>query len=243
MANNMQIQLLNIRDDVQGYMDACKKLEIFEEATDVSKLNIESQENEAVSLSDLNQQILDLTEERDKIYQRIDGYNIDLEELQRQNEEWEENKIRLEELRQLQEQETQKYHYIKKVQEYLGKAKENITNRYSAPILESFKTYYQMIVADGAKDYHIDANINLTKDEQGKQRNMNTLSSGYRDLIGVCLRVALVDAMYKEERPILIMDDPFTNLDDEKIEKAKKFLKYVSEKYQVIYFTCSEARK
>lgn len=242
-ANNLQTQLWNIRDDVQSYADAYKKLEIFEKGTDISLLNIEVQDGENMSLSELNQQIMGLTEERDASHKRIDGYNIDLEELQRQYEEWEENKIRLEELRSLQAQEIQKYHYIQKVQEYLGKAKESITNRYSAPILESFKTYYEMIAADEAEDFHIDANINITKDEQGKQRETNTLSSGYRDLIGVCLRVALVDAMYQEESPILIMDDPFTNLDDEKMKKAKMFLEYVAEKYQVIYFTCSEMRK
>jgi uncharacterized protein YhaN len=49
--------------------------------------------------------------------------------------------------------------------------------------------------------------------------------------------------MYQDEKPMLIMDDPFVNLDDRKIEAAKKLLNYISENYQVLYFTCSEARK
>ena len=112
-----------------------------------------------------------------------------------------------------------------------------------AKILESFSKYYEMITSASAEDFHIDANTNITVTEQGKQRETNTQSSGYRDLIGICLRVALVDAMYKEEAPVLIMDDPFTNLDDEKMKQAKKFLEYIAEKYQVIYFTCSESRR
>ena len=100
-----------------------------------------------------------------------------------------------------------------------------------------------MITSDNAEKFHIDANINITVAEQGKQRETNTQSSGYRDLIGICLRVALVDAMYTDEKPVLIMDDPFTNLDDAKMKQARKFLEYVAEKYQVIYFTCSESRR
>ena len=71
---------------------------------------------------------------------------------------------------------------------------------------------------------------------------MNTLSTGYRDLVGICLRVALVDVMYEKEVPTIIMDDPFINLDDEKLRAGSAFLKEVAEKYQIIYFTCSNTR-
>lgn len=242
-AHNLQVQLLKIRDDVQAYADANKKLDAFEKKTDISVLNVEVRNENTLSLAELNDKLTILRKERDASAERIAGHNTDLEELQRQFEEWEENKIRLEELNFLQTQEQQKYHHILKVQEYLAKAKENITNRYAAPILESFGKYYEMITTDSAEQFHIDANINITREEQGKQRETNTLSSGYKDLIGICLRVALVDAMYKEESPVLVMDDPFTNLDDEKMKAAKQFLQHVAEKYQVIYFTCSDARK
>ena len=242
VANNLQVQLMHIRDHVQTYMEARRSLKMFEQGNDISALNIENQEG-AVSLSELNEQMRELTKQRNESHERIDGYRVDLEKLQVQYDEWEENKMRLEELRDLQDSEMQKYHYIQKVQEYLGRAKESITNKYSAPILESFKTYYELIVSETIDDFRMDANINITKVEQGKQREINTLSSGYRDLIGLCLRVALVDAMYTDETPILIMDDPFTNLDDGKMRQAKQFLEYVAKKYQVIYFTCSDARK
>lgn len=242
-AQNLQMQLLKIRDDVQIYADACKRLEVFEKETDISVLKVEMNGEEILTLPELNEKLALLTDEIETSYKRIENSNAELEVLQRQHEEWEENKIRLEELKNLQDEEQQKYKHILKVQEYLTKAKESITNRYSAPILDSFRTYYEMITSDSTEKFYIDANTNITVDEQGKQREINTLSSGYKDLIGICLRVALVDAMYKEEAPVLIMDDPFTNLDDEKLKAAKKFLEHVAEKYQVIYFTCSEARR
>ena len=61
-------------------------------------------------------------------------------------------------------------------------------------------------------------------------------------MVNICLRMALVDAMYKEEKPFLVMDDPFVNLDKEKMELAKGFLRAISKEYQVLYFTCHESR-
>ena len=37
------------------------------------------------------------------------------------------------------------------------------------------------------------------------------------------MRMALVEAMYKEEKPFLIFDDPFVNLDDNNIKGAMSF--------------------
>ena len=99
-----------------------------------------------------------------------------------------------------------------------------------------------MITGNSAEKFHIDANSNVTVDEYGKQREINTLSSGYKDLVGICMRVALVDAMYQEERPVLVLDDPFISLDDEKIGACREFMKQISQEYQVIYFTCSNSR-
>lgn len=242
-AQNVQLQLLNIRDAVQTYGETLRKLELFEGEMDTSLFATVTEEDKAKNLSELNANIQTMTGEREEIYKRLEAYQADIEQLQAQLEEWEENKIRLDELKEIQAKEQEKYNHILKVQEYLAKAKESITNRYAAPILESFSKYYEMITSASTDEFHIDANTNITVTEQGKQRETNTQSAGYRDLIGICLRVALVDAMYKEEAPVLIMDDPFTNLDDEKMKQARKFLDYIAEKYQVIYFTCSEARR
>lgn len=88
----------------------------------------------------------------------------------------------------------------------------------------------------------MDANTEVTVEELGMQRTVNTLSIGFRDLVGICLRAALVDVMYQGEAPVLIMDDPFINLDDKKLPAARAFLSELSRRYQVIYFTCSSSR-
>jgi uncharacterized protein YhaN len=56
--------------------------------------------------------------------------------------------------------------------------------------------------------------------------------------------MAFIDAMYPEERPFVLLDDPFVNLDQDKIQGGLRFLETVaSEGSQVVYFTCHDSRK
>lgn len=168
-----------------------------------------------------------------------------LEELQAQQGEQEENLQNLRDLRVQQEADTLLYRRITLAAKYLQKAKESMSARYADPIRERFAYYWEMITGLSAVGVYVDADSNVTVEEAGKQREAALLSEGYRDLTGICLRAALADAMYPEgrtERPPLILDDPFVNLDDGKMEGALCFLRELAEKYQILYFTCSHSR-
>lgn len=80
-------------------------------------------------------------------------------------------------------------------------------------------------------------------EEQGAFRALGYYSVGSRELVGLCTRIALVDAVFKKELPVLIFDDPFVNLDDGKTERAKALLKELSKRYQILYLTCKSERK
>ena len=88
----------------------------------------------------------------------------------------------------------------------------------------------------------VNANIDVQIKEQGEMRESKWLSAGYQDLLGVCMRLALVDAMYPGEKPFLILDDPFVNLDEDKIVHGRDLLNRISEEYQILYFTCHHSR-
>lgn len=240
---NLQVQLVHMRDALRVYQYATRQLAEFEKEIDTEALLQETKKRGEETLSQVNDRIWNLRESLVESERYLRSCQTDLERLQEQLEEWEEDKNRLEVLKKLQENEQKKYDAIVKVQDYLTKAKEQMTNRYSKPILSSFRTYFQMLTADETEKFSIDANTKLWINEQGNLRETNTQSLGLRDLIGICLRISLVDAMYTEELPVLILDDPFTNLDDDKMRYAKKFLETLAEKYQILYFTCSEARK
>lgn len=191
----------------------------------------------------LSEQISDIDKEIDQIKEYIKTEETNLEGLYKLADELADVRSEYEELSETISDDKRKYANVTKAQEYLRKAKDQLTAKYTKPILDSFTKYYSAVSDKSAENYHLDAGINLTFDEAGIQRPTGSLSQGYRDVVGLCLRVALADAMYDSEFPMLLMDDPFVNLDDSKIQGAKELLKAIENKYQIIYFTCSESRK
>lgn len=169
-------------------------------------------------------------------------YIKQLEDLQEQLDVRDEKYAELKEMQVQQEADMKKYNLLKMTHDFLQRAKEQFTAKYMDPISNGFSKYYRMLTGDAQADWVIDANINLKVREQGELRDTRWLSAGYQDLIGVCMRLALVEAMYKEEKPFLILDDPFVNLDREKVECGNKLLLEVADEYQVIYFTCHDSR-
>ena len=66
--------------------------------------------------------------------------------------------------------------------------------------------------------------------------------AGQSDIITLCMRLALVDALFKETKPFVILDDPFVNLDDTYTERALKLLENIGTDHQVIYLVCNSSR-
>ena len=96
----------------------------------------------------------------------------------------------------------------------------------------------------GAYEYAKKHGIALLQVIDGNMpRNIGYMSLGNRDLIGICMRMALVEAMYDERKPFLILDDPFVNLDENRTRGAIRFLSEIAKEYQVIYFTCHSSRE
>ena len=249
LEQDRRAQLNGLQEGVQQYQharsnqdEAVRVLTQFEKSVDTSIFESDAGVEELPSLEELNDSISELTERMQMIHKTITDYHKTLEQLGNQYDEWEENREQLESLHKIQEEEQKKFQYLKKTQAMLSQAKESLISRYTAPVLAAFEQYYAGITGQNDTDFHMDANIMVTVTEQGRQREVNTLSTGYQDLIGICLRLAFVDAMYQQEKPMLIFDDPFTNLDDDKLSAARRLLNEVAKKYQVIYFTCSKTR-
>ena len=74
------------------------------------------------------------------------------------------------------------------------------------------------------------------------KKMQNILANGYKDLIHICMRFGLIEALFKNETPFVILDDPFVNLDEGKTSKALEVLNEFAKKYQVIYFVCNSSR-
>lgn len=127
--------------------------------------------------------------------------------------------------------------------EYLERADENLKIKYRSPLEESFNKYLSRINNKPFGRARIDVDLKVTVDENGESKDTEYYSKGYRNLFEICKRFALIDVLFTKEKPFIILDDPFTNLDDEKLSEALGFIRKLSEEYQILYFVCHESRK
>ena len=164
-----------------------------------------------------------LTQEQQDILERIDDLN--------------DKKDQLAGMKEYQSELSARYDIVKKTDKYLTSAKDNFVAAYMAPLKTSFEKYYETLTGDKG-DFEIDASLSISLREEGAYHDVETQSDGIGDMIGLAARMALLDSMYEGEKPFIIMDDSFVNLDDTNLVGAKKFLDEISKEYQVIYLTC-----
>jgi uncharacterized protein YhaN len=195
------------------------------------------------SLDELNAMIFDVDDRMEDVREVIEQYNHQMEDLQEQLDARDEKEQQLANCREEQMQESHLYDVLSLTRDFLQTAKEQFSARYLGPIESGFGKYYELLTGDHSRDWMVDANISVKMKEQGQLRETKWLSAGYQDLLGICMRFALVDAMYPTEKPFLVLDDPFVNLDEDKMAQGTKLLKQISREYQILYFTCHESRE
>ena len=88
----------------------------------------------------------------------------------------------------------------------------------------------------------MDTSFEIMKNEKGESHPHEAFSRGQRDLYSLAARLALVDALYENEKPFIILDDPFAYFDDQNLARAMKALKQISRQRQIIYLSCTKSR-
>ena len=211
-----------------GYAISRRKQRPETKPVQTKPLSEEQQQQRASEMETLSRQILQYSRRLDELESEFDVLTEKERKLQSLNEEL----ITLRE----------KCDIIQMTKAFLTQAKENYGARYQAPVIDAFRRYYRMLAGEDGTAYGLTATFEMERQEQGMYRDMGYFSRGYQDMTGLCMRLAFADAMYREEKPFLILDDPFVNLDEEKIEHGKAFIREIAKEYQVIYFTCHASR-
>lgn len=126
--------------------------------------------------------------------------------------------------------------------ELLTKAREALSGRYMSGVRSAFDRYIKEI--SGSKDrFLLGTDLSVSVSLPDGTRESGYLSTGANDMLDICMRLALADALYGEDKPPLILDDPFVNLDDEKLAASLQMLKRLSSQCQIVYLTCSSSRR
>jgi DNA repair exonuclease SbcCD ATPase subunit len=197
-----------------------------------SELSLKQLQNKEIliqkELADLNDEITGIKNNIDALSRKADIYP-----------ELESEKERLEEELNI---DLKKHDLLEKTIKYLENAKEQFSTRYLVDMNNGFNKYINLIDPGFLEAASMDVKLNVKIEEFGSKRDIDYFSEGYKDVIGICSRLALVDALFKNESPFIILDDPFANLDEEKLANALSLMEQTSSKYQIIYLICHKSR-
>ncbi len=250
-AGSLHILETRTRDFIRisgEYAEAVKKREQFEQETppesfyglaapEVSFRELQTEEQELLV------RISRTTEEEKDCRERAEAFEEEAEEAA-------ETKELCEELQNALDTKKREHFFVTETMKCLKTAKEQFSSRYLRGLTEGFEKYIALLGQGdlerslcgrfGGVRTDIDLNVQVTAYGEGKE--LGYFSTGTRDLIGLCMRFALVDALFTEEEPFLVLDDPFVNLDKEKTERALAFLQEAAKQYQMLYLVCHESR-
>ncbi len=213
----------------------------FESENDITDICTDYPED-LPDIGDLRDEVAELEEEIEKETEALSNFRNRLEERQEERDELILLKVRLEEDKERLAKYEKDYDLMSKTLEFLSRAKNELSLKYTGPTMDGFKKYCSFFDEEDSESFRIDTDLNLTKTEEGMQRRISDLSLGLREVTDFCLRLALIDAMYQKEKPFVILDDPFSDYDKSNLSGAMKVLEDISKDYQIIYFTCHESR-
>ncbi len=137
----------------------------------------------------------------------------------------------------------QKHRLLTATSAFLTAADGRLKDKYVRPIKEEFLYYAKLIESALGERVSMTKDFELRFERNGAERSEKHLSSGQRSICALCFRLALVKNMYRGQLPFLILDDPFTSLDEGHFQKVSAVLKTLSKEMQMVYFTCHESRK
>ncbi|MDY5983652.1 MAG: AAA family ATPase [Anaeroplasma sp.] len=192
-------------------------------------------EEENQKIADIDLKIDELNSEKTTLLNKCAEYENEIAMLDEYNSERENVEI---DIRIMEEE----YRLLNLSMDYLTHSQNCLLEKYVKPMKDSVNKYISLLLKD-TEDYSIDVNFNFQFMTEGGLKGIDSYSRGYQNIISLCMRLALIDCLYPQEKPFIILDDPFVNFDDEKLELCKALIRTISKQYQIVYFACHKSRE
>ena len=192
-------------------------------------------EEENQKIADIDLKIDELNGEKTTLLNKCAEYENEIAMLDEYNSERENVEI---DIRIMEEE----YRLLNLSMDYLTHSQNCLLEKYVKPMKDSVNKYISLLLKD-TEDYSIDVNFNFQFMTEGGLKGIDSYSRGYQNIISLCMRLALIDCLYPQEKPFIILDDPFVNFDDEKLELCKALIRTISKQYQIVYFACHKSRE
>lgn len=203
-----------------------EQLKLFDGVNTPSREKLDSLENQSMQLKlqgvTAENDLLNVTENIDKLIE-INEKLVSDKELMSEKQEKLDWKINI----------------LQSTKDYLLSAKENVSKRFIVPVNEKLKEVLSKFNFAG-RDYVVDTSWKVKENTNFGTKDFEYSSQGLKDIISFCQRINLIQDVYKKEKPIIILDDTFVNLDDQNLMIAKEIVREISNEYQILYICCNE---
>lgn len=197
---------------------------------------VERPKGGAENFEELNAELNALRDETNRLYREICDDESQVEKLEGF---YADKSAAEEELKEY----NKKYELLAACMDCLKTAEQNLKDKYVKPVRDKFIDYSALLEKTLGEKITMNSNFEISFERSGKERSEKHFSAGQRTICAFCFRLALIWNMYEGEKPFLILDDPFVSLDGQHLEKVKVLLKDLSQKMQIIYFSCHDSRK
>lgn len=187
----------------------------------------------------------DTVSDRRKKYEAVSLRESELkQEIDRLNHEFEDPEMLRREIDRLQKSNTEdtgKLTALERAISVLGDARQSLSSHYMDGLRDNFTRYMKAADLNEQKAM-LDSEFNISIESHGSLHSILSESSGIKDIIYLCARFALIDALFENDKPCVILDDVMNNLDEERFNSAMKMTEEFAKDYQVIYLTCNNSR-
>lgn len=125
----------------------------------------------------------------------------------------------------------------------LKAAQEALKQKYVGPVKKAFVKYAEQMEEQLGEKVEMDRDFSISFDRSGELRSDAYLSQGQKSLCSLCFRLAVIDNIYKQNKPFVIMDDPFVHLDEKHLKNVLDAVETLALGRQIIYFCCHPSRQ
>jgi DNA repair exonuclease SbcCD ATPase subunit len=121
----------------------------------------------------------------------------------------------------------------------LTSAERDAKDRFMGPITDRIRPYLVSLLPDA--DIELDETLGVRSVTRGAAEtpNFSDLSMGTQEQINILARVAIAEMMAEQGKPaMLILDDPLSHSDDQRLERMFDILNMVANSVQVLVLSC-----
>ncbi len=126
--------------------------------------------------------------------------------------------------------------------ELLTRSRESLSTRYLGGVHGYFTKYLHRLTGESAAAVRMNSDLEVQLERSGEARPLGYFSAGQADIIALCMRLALADALFEGQPCFMILDDPFVNLDDDHTARALSLLRELAADRQFVYLVCHSSR-